>query len=71
MIKSFKSIFKPLEMIVLMIPNAARRTPNGSDEPVGFLPSANTAQIVSILSTIPTICPSMPFATSLSALIGK
>ena len=40
---------------VFIIPNAARLTPNGSEEPVGFLPAAKTAQIVSILSAIPTI----------------
>ena len=56
---------------VLIIPKAARLTPKGSDEPVGFLPSAKTAAIVSILSAIPTTCPSIVFAVSLSAFNGK
>ena len=65
------SIFKSASRIVFITPNAARLTPSGSDEPVGFLPAANTAHTVSILSAIPTICPSRPFAVSLSAFIGK
>ena len=66
-----KSIFKSCSRIVLMIPRAARLTPRGSEEPVGFLPAAKTAQIVSILSAIPTIWPSTDLAVSLSALSGK
>ena len=66
-----KSIFKSFAKIVLITPKAARRTPRGSEDPVGFLPSANTAQIVSILSAIPTICPSVVTAISPSALRGK
>ena len=56
--------------IVLIIPRAARLTPKGSEEPEGFFPDAKTAQILSILSAIPTICPSAPFAISLSAFNG-
>ena len=41
--------------MVFITPRAARLTPKGSDEPVGFLPAAKTAQTVSILSAIPTI----------------
>ena len=46
--------FKLCSRIVLIIPRAARLTPSGSEEPVGFLPETNTAQIVSSLSAIPT-----------------
>jgi len=53
------------------MPKAARLTPRGSEEPVGFFPAANTAHIVSILSAIPTICPSMLLAVSESAFNGK
>ena len=67
----FKLIFKSFAIIVLIMPNAARLTPNGSEEPVGFLPSTNTAETVSNLSAIPTTCPSIPFANSLSAFRGK
>ena len=65
------SIFSPYSSTVLIIPNAARLTPSGSDEPVGFLPSTNTAQILSILSAIPAIWPSIDLAVSLSAFNGK
>ena len=64
-------------MIVFKTPIIARLTARGSFEPVGrffFLSPCvdkNTATIVSILSAIETICPSILEGSSELALSGK
>ena len=54
-----------------MMPSAARRSANGSDEPVGPWSTANRPQIVSSLSAIATTLPTVDAGSSSPAKRGR